>query len=431
MQNKSSVSLAIILSLAMSFCFSNFSFAEKDSREAANNINAAILYNESIASLKGIPNNFLKISKDVVDKGWSEEYSDLKEILKQNKDSIEKFKMAAKIRYCDFTLGKTIKRTAVSPFSIPANIFTPLRLVLVEARLYEKENKWSLVLADYIDILKFEGQLNQQSSSILMSKMYGSIVKNLVYIPLVQFINRKDISIQDCQVLLDQLISLKNKNSGLENVSEEEKEIAKNTIRLAGEEAKKKGQYDENLYQRFYQEFDKLADEYFGYLSISSKENKPEKFRERLEQLDAELEKETKPLALAKGALGGKIGLSKGIDSPYAKQMVLLTMSGYTNTITKYYVQLTKLNLLITASAIKLYQLKNGKLPENLQELMPGCLTKSPDDPFDNFNPLRYKIVDKGWIVYSLGPDKEDDDAALEYTETKANARGDIIFSSF
>ena len=60
-----------------------------------------------------------------------------------------------------------------------------------------------------------------------------------------------------------------------------------------------------------------------------------------------------------------------------------------------------------TAIAVERYQLANGTLPKQLSDLVPAFLPAVPSDPFDG-KPLRYKTLGKGYIVHSVGEDRED-----------------------
>jgi hypothetical protein len=53
----------------------------------------------------------------------------------------------------------------------------------------------------------------------------------------------------------------------------------------------------------------------------------------------------------------------------------------------------------------------DGKLPENLQALVPTYLAAVPDDPFDG-KPFRYSPEKK--IVYSVGKNLVDDGGSVE-----------------
>ncbi len=66
---------------------------------------------------------------------------------------------------------------------------------------------------------------------------------------------------------------------------------------------------------------------------------------------------------------------------------------------------------LITAQAalaVERFRLTNGRLPKDLNELVPRSFPAVPLDPFDGA-PLRYKPLAKGCVVYSIGPDGHDD----------------------
>lgn len=60
-----------------------------------------------------------------------------------------------------------------------------------------------------------------------------------------------------------------------------------------------------------------------------------------------------------------------------------------------------------TALAVERYRLSNGRLPDALQELVPGFLQSAPLDPFDGQR-LRYRRRNSGYVVYSVGEDLAD-----------------------
>lgn len=54
-------------------------------------------------------------------------------------------------------------------------------------------------------------------------------------------------------------------------------------------------------------------------------------------------------------------------------------------------------------------RLTQGSLPESIEALVPTRLPTVPRDPFTNGKPLHAKRADEAWIVWSVGPDGEDD----------------------
>lgn len=66
-----------------------------------------------------------------------------------------------------------------------------------------------------------------------------------------------------------------------------------------------------------------------------------------------------------------------------------------------------------TALAVERYRLKNGELPEDLETLAPEFLDSVPLDPFDG-QPLKYRRLDPGFVIYSVGRDGRDNGGKLE-----------------
>lgn len=58
--------------------------------------------------------------------------------------------------------------------------------------------------------------------------------------------------------------------------------------------------------------------------------------------------------------------------------------------------------------AVERYRLARGALPETLRDLVPTYIPDVPSDPFDG-KPLRYKRLERGYVIYSVGPDGNDD----------------------
>ncbi len=73
--------------------------------------------------------------------------------------------------------------------------------------------------------------------------------------------------------------------------------------------------------------------------------------------------------------------------------------------------RIAKLRAARSAVAVERYRLKNGNVPEKLEELVPSFLSQVPLDPFDG-KPLRYKKTATGYKVYSIGSDGDDDGGA-------------------
>ena len=69
-----------------------------------------------------------------------------------------------------------------------------------------------------------------------------------------------------------------------------------------------------------------------------------------------------------------------------------------------------RLNLLRsaqTACAVERFRLKHQRLPERLEDLVPEFLSSVPLDAVTGQS-LKYRILDKGYVVYGVGEDGED-----------------------
>jgi hypothetical protein len=73
------------------------------------------------------------------------------------------------------------------------------------------------------------------------------------------------------------------------------------------------------------------------------------------------------------------------------------------------------------------FRLANGSLPETATALVPDYVPAVPLDPFTTDAPLRTKRTDDGWlIVYSVGPDGEDDGGPLPRGTQRPQENDDI-----
>jgi len=80
------------------------------------------------------------------------------------------------------------------------------------------------------------------------------------------------------------------------------------------------------------------------------------------------------------------------------------------------------------ALAVQRYRLKTDKFPDKLADLVPAYLKSVPKDPFDG-NELRYKRLEAGFVIYSIGEDLSDDDGKERPTgKKKKDETWDVTF---
>jgi len=65
----------------------------------------------------------------------------------------------------------------------------------------------------------------------------------------------------------------------------------------------------------------------------------------------------------------------------------------------------TQNHLLTVAFSLRAYDVEHGQYPKSLKELVPSYLKAIPTDPFTNSASLSYGLVGKKYVLYSIGPD--------------------------
>jgi hypothetical protein len=400
--------------------------------------NAAAGYKKAISMLVPLPKDFQEKATDIINNGLGKDSEELKDILTKNKDAIREFKKAAKLPNCDFSIGLSQEDTEL--IIIPFTGYPDLaKLVTIEGKLYENEGDLNAALENYVSVSKFIIHITQQKGDKQLGSLYEKIIWRSIYTPLCQYINHKKINTKQCSLLLDTLISLKKNLTDFESVCKQTKEthmqMFSEAIQEAADELKKHNYYDPAFYQQFYLEYDKLNDEFYRHLITAYRQNEPEKGTQTIKQLKERLQKETKSSSLVWNFTKARLGLEATNSAVLSARIVFAEqptlLSSRINWTTFHYEVISELNVLTTAVAIRLYELENGNPPPNLEALTANYLSELPEDPFDEFKPLKYKREnDKQWLVYSLGPDKKDNNGSTRYDRGSSDKTGDIVLAS-
>ncbi len=88
----------------------------------------------------------------------------------------------------------------------------------------------------------------------------------------------------------------------------------------------------------------------------------------------------------------------------------------------------TKRRLLMADLAVGRYHERHGSYPERLADLVPEFLEKPPEDPFGR-GLLRYRRSESGFLLYSVGPDG-DDDGGKPARKVSRGSDGDLNLQS-
>ena len=392
--------------------------------------NAASVYRRASSLLAQLAEGFQNKSLDVINNGWNDGDGSVRQLLLSNQDAISEFTRAAQLANCQFITGP-IKKDATTKLPEYRNEVKVARLILMQARLFESEGKWDAAAENYVTVLRFASHLGQQKNTVLFSKLMEILLKELTFTPLEQYIRHEGVTAQDYQYLLNDLVALRQQNTGLEMAFDEEKESQKNTMRMLEVEAKSKGRYDERFFQVMYTEFDSVVDKDFGYLMTAYRENEQESYKRQADEFAKRVEQEAKPWNLTKEILSGANFPRDVAPGLIARIMATILIPQFSKVITRYYASLAQFDALVTAVAVRRYELEKARRPDSLQELVPTYLAELPTDSFNDFKSLKYEQQERGWIVYSVGPDEVDDHGVLKYKEESSENTGDIVVSSF
>ncbi|HEY3332671.1 MAG TPA: hypothetical protein VGK19_21750 [Capsulimonadaceae bacterium] len=79
--------------------------------------------------------------------------------------------------------------------------------------------------------------------------------------------------------------------------------------------------------------------------------------------------------------------------------------------------------LLATQLALRAFYAERNAYPSTLAELAPRYLSRPPLDPFADHAPLKYRRTDHGFVLYSIGPDAQDDGGKPIVAEPKVKSK--------
>jgi hypothetical protein len=112
----------------------------------------------------------------------------------------------------------------------------------------------------------------------------------------------------------------------------------------------------------------------------------------------------------AKLAMEQQAGRIKDLEAAEKDLPQLARTLGFRTRVTatsEFYRDRARLGCAVVMIAVERYRQANNGWPKALTDLVPAYLSKVPLDPYDAA-PLRYRRLDHGVVVYSVGPDGKD-----------------------
>ncbi|MDF1809161.1 MAG: hypothetical protein P1U42_05640 [Phycisphaerales bacterium] len=108
-------------------------------------------------------------------------------------------------------------------------------------------------------------------------------------------------------------------------------------------------------------------------------------------------------------------------SDPTFFSLAKVMMPALGNSLNRYYTHKQECIGLGTMLAIESFRLKESRLPERLDDLVPGYLPRLPTDYMDPGQSLKYNISTDGYVLYSIGSDGDDDGGKLDEDSMSGN----------
>ena len=102
---------------------------------------------------------------------------------------------------------------------------------------------------------------------------------------------------------------------------------------------------------------------------------------------------------------------AKGKDKAWSLAQLLAPAEAHL--LTAYDRYLATLRCARVAIAVELYRREHGDWPQTPAQLVPAFLPEIPTDPFAEAT-VRYRHLDDGVVIYSVGPDGEDNEGNID-----------------
>ena len=411
------------------------------------------LYQKAVSKLKEQPpgSGFYihQILPDIVQNGWKEDPRVIA-LLNNNQEAIDLFKEAIN-QDGGYLFGnnKEFLNTKLATHNQFAaiNLF---RLMLIQASDYTAKKKYTDAQDNYLDNVKFLKNLCAKEPKLMLIVIYRQIFLDIFEPMITQVIEKNYFDKTFYQDMLRELLLVKDYENYLKDLLKSEDEFALITMQNLKDSARQKGVPNWEFFSEYIPRYQKQSQKILQYQLNTIDTKSEEMFNPKVEELlgsidEEQLDKYTQELknlsfeetkdgnfTYTKEAIEQYISIFSRDEDLAIKIGLISKVRSAPRFISTYYSVVAKQNNILIATAIKLYQLDNGHLPEKLDNLVPQYLPAIPSDPFNHFQPVKYVKKENGYLLYSFGPDRIDQLGKTKYKSERAdNNEGDIVFAVF
>lgn len=380
-------------------------------------------------------------------------------LLNDNQAALELFRHAAGVRNDGYLFSPKVEKfDSKTPFPIFYEHMKLFRLLLLDARAAAARKQPRVAEKDLLAAAGFIVQLSRQESWVMISALVEQQCLRDAY-PILSASLRDAASsaafLKGLAALLDEVES---RGDSMQAAFLEEGERTRGSIRegvtpetMARETAKaplwkrvvvqRLGLMDSEFLSIVKGRLDAALDEQTRMLIGAFRANAPERIdafiKTREQGILSRKQKRDGfgELAKFKDALKGAPETKRIMADALADGLVGAWNPAYGKLITRYHATYCELTVLQAGLAVRLYEREHHRLPDDLNQLVPGFLSAVPRDPFDGFQPLHYVRKGKRFCVYGFGPNGKDDQGSSvldldAYSLDPARDAGDIVYSN-
>jgi hypothetical protein len=343
----------------------------------------------------------------VIDEGWNEEYPELVKLLEANREALLKLKAAIARGDCYFPAPED--STALEPtLQCLGPSSTMAQLLALETRFLEKEGDFEKAARNVADGIKFSQDVAGKGP--IISDLIGLGIESIFIRMVKKEVCRESVNLNLCRALKDTFYQPERIQERTEEALNAEEAFGKREIA----KLPSKSEEEMRLFSGVVSDAQSSIADYYIDSCIDSMT--VEKFSNLCDQYLGELRgalQEGLFSALKKATELDKRAQEQAKSKEQAEMLLGLTTPAYQRCIQGIAYFAADYEMARTGLGLELYAAENGNYPESLSELVPRYLSSVPIDPFSG-EVLKYAKSERGWRIYSFGPDMDDDNGEKE-----------------
>ena len=283
------------------------------------------------------------------------------------------------------------------------------RLMCCEGKLAEQTGNTREALHEYLSSIRFADDCSHGSH--ILGRLVANAIRSRGCISIRQCVLQRDLPDEELALCTNELEKLRNRVQPLDETLRYELISSKLMFSALFTNTGATIMMDRHV-------FDRLWDAAFGDLILEAK--KPT-WQAQMAQVAARWDNSTEST------------WRQMLNRPLPSMLLSMEIPALRSACEKASRSDLEMDATILACAITRHRIAHAPPPQDLSDLVPEFLTAIPVDPFDG-KPLRYRREGKEWIIWSVGADRQDDNAGwheFKYRK-KGDTRpgGDIYFKS-